>query len=81
MVGNVISTSDSNNGFSAKIDLSDVRRQLRMSIGVVVMVSIGVVSAATVVGSHPLAAKRDVVSMKPVTTMHAETNVSGARPI
>ena len=59
----------------------EARRQLRMSVGVVVMLAIGIVSAAATVGSHPLAAKRDVVSMVPLTTMHADSNVVGARAI
>ena len=81
MVATVLSTPDSSNGFSAKIGGSEARRQLRMSVGVVVMLAIGIVSAAATVGSHPLAAKRDVVLMAPVTVLHAESNVVGARPI
>ncbi len=81
MVANVLTADDSSNGFSATIGGSEARRQLRMSVGVVVMLSIGIVSAAATIGSHPLAAKRDVVSTAPVTVLHAESNVVGARPI
>lgn len=87
MVATVLSANESsfanesNNGFSARIGGSEARRQLRMSVGVVVMLSIGIVSAAVTVGSHPIAAKRDLVSTAPVTMMHAESNVVGAKPI
>jgi hypothetical protein len=33
------------------------------------------VSAAFTVGPNPIAVKRDVVSMKPVTALHADTDV------
>ena len=81
MVANVFTADDSSNGFSARIGGSEARRQLRMSVGVVVMLSIGIVSAAATVGSHSIAAKRDVASAAPVTVLHAETNAVGARPI
>ena len=80
MVATNLSAQRVSDGFST-VDGDAARRQLRMSVGVVVMLSIGIVSAAVTVGPHPLAAKRDVVSMKPVTTMQADTAVIGAKPI
>ncbi|RYB02712.1 hypothetical protein [Lichenibacterium ramalinae] len=68
-------------GFSAKVDGIAARRQLRMSVGVVAMLAVGIVSAAVTVGPHPMSAKRDVLSMKPVSALHADSDVVGARPI
>jgi hypothetical protein len=68
-------------GFSATVDGTAARRQLRMSVSVVVMLAVGIVSAAVTVGPHPMSAKRDVLSMKPVTALHADTEVVGAKPI
>lgn len=68
-------------GFSTDVTGTEARRQLRMSVGVVVMLAVGIVSAALTVGPHPLAAKRDVVSTAPVVTMHAEANPVGAKAI
>ena len=68
-------------GFTAGVTGVEARRQLRMSVGVVVMLAVGIVSAAVTVGSHPVAAKRDVVSAFPVVTMHAEANPVGAKAI
>ena len=68
-------------GFSNTVNGESARRQLRMSVGVVVMLAVGIVSAAVTVGPHPLAAKRDVVSLQPVSTLHADTEVVGAKPI
>lgn len=70
-----------NDGFHTGVDGDAARRQLRMSVGVVVMLAVGIVSAAVTVGPHPLAAKRDVVSLQPVSTLHADTEVVGAKPI
>lgn len=78
MVANNLQTNQASRGFTGPVGGTEARRQLRMSVGVVVMLSIGIVSAAMTVGSHPMAAKRDVVSMKPVTTLHADTDVIGA---
>ena len=68
-------------GFTAEVTGVEARRQLRMSVGVVVMLAVGIVSAALTVGSHPLAAKREVVSIAPLVTMHAEANPVGAKAI
>lgn len=67
-------------GFSIKAAGSDARRQLRMSLGVVVVLSLGIVSAAFTVGAHPLDARRSFVS-SPSTALHAETDVAGVKPI
>ncbi len=81
MVANIASANRNNDGFSARVDGTEARRQLRMSVGVVIMLAIGIVSAAATVGAHPIAVKRDVASVVPVTTLHAETNVVGAKAI
>lgn len=81
MVASVLSAKQGSNGFSAEVTGAAARRQLRMSVGVVVMLSVGIVSAAVSVGSHPLAAKRDVVSAAPSATLHADSNVVGAKAI
>ena len=78
MVANTLHAQNASRGFTSPVAASEARRQLRMSVGVVVMLSVGIVSAAVTVGPNPIAAKRDVVSMKPVTTLHADTDVVGA---
>ena len=78
MVANTLIAQKASRGFTNPAAGSEARRQLRMSVGVVVMLSVGIVSAAVTVGPNPIAAKRDVVSMKPVTTLHADTDVVGA---
>lgn len=78
MVANTLHAQQSSHGFTSPVAGSEARRQLRMSVGVVVMLSVGIVSAAFTVGPNPIAAKRDVVSMKPVTALHADTDVVGA---
>ncbi|WP_237476821.1 hypothetical protein [Lichenibacterium dinghuense] len=77
----VATSSTTRQGFTAEVTGVEARRQLRMSVGVVVMLAVGIVSAAFTVGSHPIAAKRDVVSTAPFVTMHAEANPVGARAI
>lgn len=67
-------------GFSTQVGGTEVRRQLHMSVGIVVALAFGIVSAALTVGAHPLDARRAVVSA-PLTTLHAETNAIGAKPI
>lgn len=81
MVASSFTVRQGSQGFSAEVTGVEARRQLRMSVGVVVMLAAGIVSAALTVGSHPLAARRDVVSVLPVVTMHAEANPVGARAI
>ena len=81
MVASLLSADDRNGGFSARIGSDEARRQLRMSLGVVVMLSIGIASAAATVGSHPLAAKRDAMSMAPSTHLHAGSDAVGAKAI
>ena len=71
---------DASAGFSTEVGGTDVRRQLQMSVGLVVVLAFGIVSAALTVGSHPLDAKRAVVAA-PLTTLHAETNAVGAKAI
>lgn len=81
MVTNSRAARQGDNGFTAEVTGVEARRQLRMSVGVVVMLAVGIVSAAVTVGSHPIAAKRDVVSVAPVVVMHAEANPIGAKAI
>lgn len=81
MVANSRTLRQDIDGFTAGLTGVDARRQLRMSVGVVVMLAVGIVSAAVTVGSHPVAAKRDVVSLAPVVVMHAEANPVGAKAI
>ena len=81
MVASFLTARQGGNGFTAELTRAEVRRQLRMSVGVVVMLAVGIVSASLTVGSHPISAKRDVVSVAPVVTMHAEANPVGARAI
>ncbi len=69
------------NGFSVQIGGSEARRQFRMSVGVVAVLAVAIVSAATTFGAHPVSAKRDVVSAAPLMTLHAETNAIGAKAI
>jgi hypothetical protein len=71
---------DDGTGFFTEAQGTEVRRQLRMSVGIVVVLAFGIVSAAATVGSHPLEAKRAMTSA-PLTTLHAETNAVGAKPI
>ena len=68
-------------GFSVQIGGSEARRQFRMSVGVVAVLAIAIVSAATTFGAHPVSAKRYVVSAAPTMTLHAETNAIGAKAI
>lgn len=79
MVNRTSSTDRS--GFSAEITGAEARRQLRLSVAVVAMIGVGIVSAAVSVGPHPIAAKRDAVSMVPTVTLQADTAVTGAKPI
>ena len=81
MVANSSAARRDSRGFSAEVTGVEARRQLRMSVAVVVMLSTGIVSAALTVGSHPLAAKRDVASTAPVVVMHAEADPVGAKAI
>ncbi len=76
-----LSAHDRQSGFSVQIGEREARRQLRMSVGVVAILAVAIVSTATTFGAHPLAAKRDVVSVAPQTSLHAETNAIGAKAI
>ena len=68
-------------GFSCRISGNEARRQLKVSVGVVVMLAIGIVSAAFTVGAHPISAKRDIVSVTTPSTQHAESVVGGAKAL
>lgn len=68
-------------GFSADVNRAEARRRLRMSVCVVSMLTLGIVSTAFEVGTHPLAARRDVTSTAPLTAVHAVTDASGAHAI
>ena len=68
-------------GFSTEMSGAEARRLLRLSVGVVVMIGVGIVSAALSVGAHPVAVKRDARSILPTVVMHAETGATGARAI
>ncbi len=81
MVANSITGRQGRNVFAAEVTGIEARRQLRMSVGVVVMLAVGIVSAALTVGSHPIAAKRDIVSLTPVIVLHADANPVGAKAI
>ncbi len=81
MVASSLTPRRGNDGFTAGVNGVEARRQLRMSVGVVAMLAVGIVSAAVTVGSHPVAARRDVVSVAPVVMMHAEANPIGADPV
>jgi len=81
MVTSTLAGNDRQGGFSVQIGGSEARRQLRMSVGIVVVLAVTIVSAATTFGAHPVSAKRDIVSAAPLTTLHAETNVIGAKAI
>ena len=71
---------DDSAGFCAQVTGAEVRRQLRLSVSLVVVLALGIVSAAVAVGSHPLDARRAVVSV-PSATLHAESNVIRTKPI
>lgn len=81
MVATSFTARSGNDGFTAEVTGIEARRQLRMSVGVVVMLAVGIVSAALTVGSHPIAAKRDVASAAPVVVMHAAADPVGAKAI
>ena len=81
MVASSLTARQSNDGFTAEVTGVEARRQLRMSVGVVTVLAAGIVSAALAVGPHPIAAKRDIVSVSPVVVMHAEANPVGAKAI
>ena len=81
MAANRTRVPDDSAGFFAEVTASEVRRQLRMSVGIVVVLALGIVSAAVTVGAHPLEARRAVVSASPVIMLHAETNAIGAKAI
>ena len=65
-------------GFDSFSDINAARRQLRMSLSVVAVLTVGIVTAGLTFGAHPLSAKRDVVSAPSITVLHADTNVVGA---
>ena len=72
------SSSEQNSGFAYIVEANAARRQLKLSLSVVVVLAVGIVSAALTFGTHPIEAKRDVVALPGVTTFHAETNAIGA---
>ena len=76
----VVKTSSSvrQDGFAYILEVNAARRQLRMSLSVIVVLAAGIVSAALTFGNHPIEAKRNVVYLPAVTTLHAETNPIGA---
>ncbi len=73
-----MSSSPQSSGFAYGLEASEARRQLKLSLSVVVVLAVGIVSAALTFGAHPLDAKRDIVLLPTLTTMHAETNAIGA---
>lgn len=75
------SASNRNLGFVVRFGREDAKRQLRISVGIVSVLTIGIVAAAVTVGGHPMAATRDIVAAQPLTTLHAESNVTGAKAI
>ena len=81
MVATSLTARQGDTGFTAEVTGVEARRQLRLSVGVVVMLAFGIVSAAFAVGSHPISVKRDIVLAAPVVTMHAEANPVGATAI
>jgi hypothetical protein len=81
MVANSLTARQGDNGFTAEVTGVEARRQLRLSVSVVVMLAVGIVSAAVTVGSHPIAAKRDLASVAPVVVLHADANPIGAKAI
>ena len=81
MVASSHSARQGKDGFTAGVTGVEARRQLRMSVGVVIMLALGIVSAAATVGSHPIPARRDVVSIAPVVMLHADANPIGAKAI
>ena len=72
------SFSAQHNGFAYILEANAARRQLKLSLSVVVGLAVGIVSAALTFGVHPIDAKRDVVALPTMTTLHAETNPIGA---
>lgn len=72
------SSSTQNNGFGYMLEASEARRQLKLSLSVVVVLAVGIVTAALTFGAHPIEAKRDVVLLPTVTTLHAQTDAIGA---
>ena len=76
----VVETSSSvrHSGFDCMLESNAARRQLRMSVSMIVVLAVGIVSAALMFGDHPIDAKRSVVDVPTVTTLHAETNAIGA---
>ena len=81
MTATTSTASHRNLGFIVHFGRSEARRQLRMSVGIVSVLAIGIVASAATIGSHPVAATRDIVAAKPLTTLHAESNVTGAKAI
>ena len=71
------SSSAQHSGFAYRLGASEARRQLKLSLSVVIVLAVGIVSAALTFGAHPIDAKRDVVLLPTVTTLHAETNAVG----
>lgn len=81
MISQTSSTANRSLGFVVHFGRLEARRQLRMSVGIVSVLAIGIVAAAATVGSHPVSVTRDVVAAQPLTTLHAESNVLGAKAI
>ena len=65
-------------GFAFRLEASETRRQFKLSLSVVVVLAVGIVSAALTFGAHPIDVKRAVAFLPTVTTMHAETHAIGA---
>lgn len=72
------SSSAQHSGFAYILEVNAARRQLKMSLSVVVVLAVGIVSAALAFGAHPVDPKRDVVSLPTLATLHIETSPIGA---
>ncbi len=74
-----VSSSTRVSAYADLLDVNAARRQLKLALSMTVVIAASVVSAALIFGAHPIDARRDVVSLPLMTTtLHAETNASGA---
>ena len=70
--------SSSTGSYAGGFDVNTARRQLKLALSVTTIIAVSVVSSALTFGAHPIDVKRDVVGLPTTTTLHAETNASGA---
>ena len=69
---------DTNVGFDLRIDPRAARRQLNLSLGVVVILAVAIVTAALSLDARPVSAPSYVVSI-PTATHQAQSDTSAYR--